>query len=98
MADGDTTITILPDGKVGLCEHNAFYDYYSDLKRSFYNINIVNKYAAYSDREECQLCTLRPGCIYNNNCPADGGNNCNFNRVQFLLFSKKKNLIKIAKK
>lgn len=98
MADGNTTITILPDGKVALCEHNAIKDYYTDLKRNFYNIDIINNYANYSDRKECQLCPLRPGCIYNVNCPADGGNNCNKNRVQFLLYFKKKMLIKLAQK
>ena len=98
MADGQSTLTILPNGKIGLCEHNVFYDYYTDLNESFYDIDVINKYAGYQDKTECQLCPLRPGCIYNQACPSNGGRNCNKNRVNYIIYTKKKQLIQLAQK
>jgi len=64
MADRGNAITILPDGKISICEHCINYNIVTDLDNNFYNIDIIKKFSHYSDREECKSCEFRPGCIF----------------------------------
>ena len=98
MADGNSTLVILPDGKISLCEHNAIIDQFSDLEQSFYDINIINKYASYKDDKECQLCPMRPGCIHNVNCPSEGIKSCSQYKINYILKIKRKQLCQLARK
>ena len=97
MADRGETLTILPLGDISVCEHNLTHDFVTNLDKTYYNIDILNSYAGYQDREDCQSCPIRPGCIYNVRCPANGGCNCSPQRVKYILYIKKRRLANIAK-
>lgn len=96
MADRGNAITILPDGKISICEHCIDHNIVTDLENNFYNIDIINKFSNYSDREECQSCEFRPGCIFSEQCPANGGQSCNINRKKYLSIIAKKHLYDLA--
>ena len=70
MADRDSSIMILPDGKLGKCEHFLDDRYigsiYSD-QLDFKNISWFKQTAV--PMPECDLCNKRPFCIYLANCP-----------------------------
>lgn len=93
MADKGDSITVLPDGRIGICEHCIDHDIVSDLDKSFYNVKPINSFSQYSDREECQLCPMRPACVFLIKCEANGGNNCSEYRKELLLYNHKIHLI-----
>ena len=98
MVDTGKAITVLPNGNIGICEHDINKNIITNLDKDFYDIDIINTYAQQHDDKKCQKCTVRPGCIFSLGCDAHGGNNCSEQRVQYIIKKKKKYLAKIAKK
>lgn len=98
MVDNGKAITFLPNGDISLCEHNINIDIFTNINKDFYNLDIINEYAEQYDNKKCRFCPLRPGCIFSKKCPANGGHNCNENRVKYFIYLKKKNLALLAKK
>jgi hypothetical protein len=45
MADKGDSITVLPDGRIGICEHCIDHDIVSDLDKSFYNVEPINSFS-----------------------------------------------------
>ena len=84
MADQGEAIVLLPDGNISICEHCLTHSYVTDIDKSFYNIEVINKYAKISDREECQQCTFRPACIFSDACEASGGQRCSVYRQNYM--------------
>ncbi len=70
MADRDTSVMILPDGKLGKCEHfldsNYIGSIYSD-KLDFEQLNWFKQTTV--PLSECDLCDKRPFCVRLTNCP-----------------------------
>lgn len=68
MADSYATAFILPDGKLGRCEHHVDDDYYGTI---FENTpkKIWDQY--YSETAECSLCPAYPSCLRLVECKPD---------------------------
>jgi radical SAM protein with 4Fe4S-binding SPASM domain len=70
MADTNTSIMILPDGKLGKCEHYIDSGFVGDIYNGITDIKIFNSYKKMSTPlEKCDQCELRPICIYLACCP-----------------------------
>lgn len=81
MADSLSSTTILPDGRLGKCEHyledNSWGSIYSDKE----DLKVVNSFKKrYPDLELCKSCPIRPRCIRLKKCPNED-NKCN-NEIQ----------------
>ena len=93
MADQGKCVGVLPDGELNICEHCIDHDHFSNLDQDFYDINVINKFTEISDRKECQLCPLRPSCIFLHECGGSSGNHCSQYRVEDRLLEHKLDLI-----
>ena len=69
IADSDTAILILPNGKLGKCEHFMDDHYIGSIYSDKINFDILN---SFKERvlvwEECLDCELRPMCYHLKNC------------------------------
>lgn len=93
MADKGDTISLLPNGDIGICEHSIDNDIVTNLNHDFYNVNIINDFSKCSKREECKSCKLRPACVFLEKCYANSGNNCSEARRELILYNHKIDLI-----
>lgn len=98
MVDTGKAIAILPNGNITICEHDTDKNIVTNLNQDFYNIDVINKYAQQFNKESCQKCPVRPGCIFSASCCAHGGQNCSQARVEYIIKKKKKHLAQYAKK
>ena len=70
-ADSGKVVTILPDGRVGLCEHQMGYDCIGDIYHPILNPIGTGKYSTpLPDREECTLCPMYLECCRQSVCDA----------------------------
>lgn len=70
MADSDSAVTILPDGKLGKCEH--FLD--SEFFGNIYSDNVENAVIdswkeRHEEWKECRDCLFYPTCSLIKKCP-----------------------------
>ena len=70
MADRDTSIMILPDGKLGKCEHFLDNKFIGSIYSDELDFNSINWFKETKvPLPECDFCNKRPFCIYLSNCP-----------------------------
>lgn len=72
MADSLHTVTINPDGGLGLCEH--YYDdvIIGNINSLNFNNDIIHEWQRPLEKEECKTCVLYPRCTKISHCPAGG--------------------------
>ncbi|MBQ6826141.1 MAG: radical SAM protein [Clostridia bacterium] len=71
MADSDTSVMILPDGKLGKCEHFTDSNYIGSIYEDKLDFKMLNWFKQMTSvKPECDECDLRPACIYVKCCPA----------------------------
>ena len=72
MADSDTSVMILPDGKLGKCEHFINSNFIGSIYDDGLNFKMLNWFKKMTSvMPECDNCNLRPVCIYLKCCPAN---------------------------
>lgn len=65
MADCNRTIMILPDGKLGKCEHYTEDHFVGDIYSGLTDFKMLNWFKTTRPVEErCEKCELRPSCLY----------------------------------
>lgn len=74
IADNRESVTILPDGKIGLCEHYTDDKYISDLNTSeSFDFNQISEIRTYNtELVLCKKCQFYPRCVRLINCPDSG--------------------------
>nr|MBQ5811784.1 hypothetical protein [Clostridia bacterium] len=69
MADSDASVTVLPSGKLGKCEHYSDSDFVGDIHSG---ITEKDKVAEFAERvvpvELCKDCSAYPQCIRLKKC------------------------------
>ena len=98
MADSGKHIVVLPNGNISICEHCIDKDFVSNLDNTFLNKDVLNKYSNIINYSYCKYCPLKPTCITITECTSNGDNNCNEDRVKYLLEKRKKSILQLAKK
>ncbi len=65
MADSDATAMILPDGKLGKCQHFTDDHYYGSIYSDEIDVEVVNSFKKMGvvDPERCDGCELHPYCM-----------------------------------
>ena len=73
MADSGRSVTILPDGHIGLCEHFSEDEFIGHIDQEGFDEDVVKSWKARSpELPECAECVLYPECIQLKKCPNDG--------------------------
>lgn len=71
MADSDNAIMILPDGKIGKCEHYIDSHFVGNIYDDIVDFKTLNWFKSMSTiGTKCDDCSLRPICYYVSCCPA----------------------------
>ena len=77
MADNLSSTTILPDGRLGKCEHYLEDNSWGSIYSVKENIEVVESFKKrYPDLKLCKVCQIRPRCIRLEKCPNEN-NECN---------------------
>ena len=64
MSDNDSSITVLPMGQLGKCEHYSEGDYCGSIYKEDLNLDIINKFKERSpEYPKCNDCLLYPDCF-----------------------------------
>ena len=72
MADNDRSITILPDGRIGKCEHFTDSHFIGHIGTKGFDNEIVNAFKQLQkDSPACASCPLYPECIRLEECPTN---------------------------
>ena len=72
MADSGNSVTILPDGNIGLCEHHTESEYVSHVDRTDFDDRAVASWKVRAPRiPECAECFYYPDCIKLEKCSSD---------------------------
>ena len=75
QADSDTSVTVLPNGKLGACEHYTDSDYIGDIWDNFVDAKERESFKeCFPPKEECSGCFYYPECIRLKRC--DTASNC----------------------
>lgn len=70
MADTDTAIMILPDGKLGKCEHSLDDKFVGSIYDEQLDIKMINYFKTVSlPTPDCDECEVRPACVSSASCP-----------------------------
>lgn len=70
MADTDNGITVLPDGRIGKCEHCIEKDSIGDIYNGITDIQLAESFKKkLNSKELCKGCALYPVCIRLEKCP-----------------------------
>ncbi len=69
MADDDSAVTILPDGKLGKCEHDIGGGFVGDLERGIQDSERCAYWKERFDLPDCKACPLLPCCEKPRHCP-----------------------------
>lgn len=86
VADSDSTMTILPDGKIGKCDHYSDSKFIGDINSEIIDNQMVNMWKELREEVElCERCSLYPQCIKLKNCPELGTFNCDLPEQRRLL-------------
>lgn len=69
MADNDTSITILPDGKLGKCEHYTTKEFAGDIFHDTLDSDVIRSFKeTWPDTEDCRTCPTYPTCFRLRKC------------------------------
>lgn len=69
MSDNDASTMILPDGKLGKCEHYTENNFYGSIYSDEIDYGVLNKFKEVVVRDyKCEVCELRPMCVYPKMC------------------------------
>ena len=84
MASGQEAVTILPDGKVGICGININDNFLGDIYTKELNLKARSDFGKRFYREDkCRPCPLYPNCYIVSRCPnIDAREGCDTIRVQ----------------
>ena len=63
MADNDNSVTILPDGRLGKCEHESEELFIGSIYDQKVESEMVQHWKARVEVPECRSCTFAPACI-----------------------------------
>lgn len=70
MADSDRSITILPNGDIGRCEHFSDTEFVGHIDREGYDLEAVASWKETTPPiEECATCFYYPACVKLKKCP-----------------------------
>ena len=70
MADSGRSVTILPDGRVGLCEHFTDREIIGDIWHEERDLELIRKWKVRrAPVEACRTCVLYPECYKIERCP-----------------------------
>ena len=73
MADSGKSVTILPDGYIGLCEHFSESEFIGHIDREGFDEAVVKSWKErMPELPECVECVLYPECIQLKKCPNGG--------------------------
>ena len=73
MADSGRSVTILPDGHIGLCEHFSEDEFIGHIDQEGFDEDVVKSWKERSpELPECAECVLYPECIQLKKCPNGG--------------------------
>lgn len=71
MAQNDSSVVILPNGKLGKCEHYVDGEKsIGDIYNSSFDYNTINYWKEFKKLEECKYCVVYPNCFGVSNCPS----------------------------
>lgn len=69
MADSGRSVTILPDGNIGLCEHFSESEFVGHIEREGFNQAVVNSWKErIPEIAECATCFYYPDCMQLKKC------------------------------
>lgn len=69
MADSGKSVTILPDGNIGLCEHHSEGEFIGNIDREGFDEAVVSTWRERPDEiPECDTCFYYPQCIRLKKC------------------------------
>ena len=69
MADSDTAVTIMPDGRVGLCEHYVDSDMIGDIWHDAFDQQVCQSFKKeWPEIPECSTCGIYPECTRLEKC------------------------------
>ena len=73
MADSGKSVTILPDGHIGLCEHFSEDEFIGHIDKEGFDEKVVESWKErMPEIPECAECVLYPVCIQLKKCPNGG--------------------------
>ena len=73
MADSGRSVTILPDGHIGLCEHFSESEFIGHIDREGFDEEVVQSWKErHPELPECADCVLYPECVQLKKCPNGG--------------------------
>ena len=69
MADSDSSITIVPTGDIGVCEHHSEDEFIGHLDKEGFDANVIKAWKERSPEiPECADCAYYPDCILLKKC------------------------------
>ena len=68
MADSDSTITILPDGRIGKCEHESMENLIGSIYREGFDRDMVKAWKERVNAPACKTCPVYPLCTKLKKC------------------------------
>ena len=75
MANGKEAVTILPDGKVGICPNITDGAFFGDIYSKDVDVKMKEEFGRRFYQEEiCRTCPIYPNCYIVNGCPNNGTN------------------------
>lgn len=97
MSDSGNAVMILPDGKIGLCEHYMDDYHIGDVVNGITNNENVRLCCEQVDKHDtCKKCILYPTCGKLKVCA--GGGICGIEELDYLLYFIKKSMLKEYRK
>ena len=69
MADGDNSLTVLPGGELGRCQHYSENNFVGHINREEFNQDVLKSFKeCYEPIKECRECFYYPECIRLKKC------------------------------
>ncbi len=69
MADSDRSITILPDGRLGKCEHETERNLVGSIYEGVTDPDMLASWKQHLSLSQCRGCLFYPGCLKVKKCP-----------------------------
>lgn len=95
IADSDRSITILPDGNIGKCDHFSDERFIGDIYSNDYSSDMISFFKQRKQEVElCDFCPLYPQCVNLKNCPDASVDVCDEieqNRLLHTLYNQMRN-------
>ena len=72
MADSGDSVTILPSGEIGLCEHYTETEFIGHIDHTDFDLDVVKDWKTKVDEiEECNTCFYFPNCFLLKKCTSN---------------------------